>query len=72
MTLKDAIESAAATLSRQKDGWSDQAARLLLQHFPANQAQDATQDQLRRAIPVIEAAGLYDAADAIKRAFKFE
>lgn len=72
MTLRDAIEHAAATLTKARDGWSEQAARLILHHFPAGQSQDATADQLRRALPVIETAGLYDAADAIRRTFQIE
>jgi hypothetical protein len=71
VTLKFALTLACATLESKVFVHPDyaEAVRVIRQHFPDQQAQDSTTDQLRRAIPILDNAGLYDAADTLRAWF---
>lgn len=72
MTLKFAITLACATLESKVFAHPDyiEAVRVIRAHFPEAQAQDCTREQLRRAIPIVDNAGLYDAADYLRGQLK--
>lgn len=68
MTLKFAISVACALLESKVFVHPDylEAAKLIRSYFPEGQAQDSTLDQLKRSVPLLNNAGLYDAADFVR------
>lgn len=72
MTLKFALTLACATLESKVFVHPDYALAVetIRKHFPDHQAQDSTTDQLRRSIPLLDNAGLYDAADTLRAWFE--